>query len=161
MDDVINIKNSEDFQKYKKEILERLEEAIDNNRPFFIIAKGPEDDVATAGGTNKGLTEMIGIALHKAEPLREIVEIAIKFAEYLDEKHKKAYAEVTSHDISTEIVRQLNCETCDAKEECEIYQIANKGDHTVAEFIKALKTKHPELASLIQVRGMMAKGGDA
>jgi hypothetical protein len=55
-------------------------------------------------------------------------------------------------------VDKLECESCPAKEGCEIFNLATGevNGETISKFLKVLSEKHPEMLSM-----MMSKGGDA
>lgn len=158
--------SKEEFQKYRQDILDRLDKAIKEGKAFLVIADGDGETMATMGGNLEDLTAHIGISMYKARKLKAVVETGVKFAKHLEEKEgsKKAYAEVNGADMVKDILDQLGCEECPGKDECEIFKLAVgdiKGD-TVAEFVKALVTRHPELATLVRgVTMPMSKGGDA
>lgn len=167
MEKNIEVGSVEEFEKHKEDILKRLGDAISNGKPFFVIAEGDDDTMATAGGRFDDISRLLAISMAKAEPLKRIITLAMEALEF-GERETESMTESTRRKADIDvaalakggainIAESLDCKNCPVKDECKIFNLVTQDldAEGVSKLLEELHKKHPEVIQ------QMGKGGDA
>jgi hypothetical protein len=146
--------NKEDFLKEKKRTLEKVGALLEHGGPFLIIGDTGDEGVLAIGGSPERIAETVAKMMARVEEFRDIIKLSVEALTYGEKKH----AHVKGNSPISDIVDKLECESCPAKDGCEIFNLATEdfNGETVSKFLKVLHEKHPEMLSM-----MMSKGGEA
>jgi len=99
----------------KKEVIAKIEEAIDNEKAFLILTEGSDETGESAvmmGGEFHDMARMVSIAMSKLEPLEMVIDAANAALDFA-----RSRKELRSDNVAD----ALKCDTCDKRNECDIF----------------------------------------
>lgn len=134
-------------EEEKKQILEKVEEALDQEIPFLILTEGSSEAAVMMGGDKAGLSRMLSIAMSKIPEL----EIIVKYARKALKHARRNKGRDHNADLDDEL---LKCDTCDKKEDCSIRSLKEKamregvGPDDLMELLKHLSEKHGQIVDV-------------
>jgi len=130
----------------KKEILKKVEEAIDQEAPFIILTEDSDEAAVMIGGDKKSLSRMLSIGMSKIPELEMIVKYARKALKHARKSSNK------NDGIESEF---LKCKTCDKKDDCPVRSLNEKlmsNNAVPKDLMELLETLSKEHGPIVDIK---------